>query len=371
MKIIITYASCGAGHLRAAQALYHYFKENSSGQDIEIVDILEKTQPFFKNSYRYGYPFLVNHALWLWGFAFWITRVKYLKAITRGITSLINRLNNTDFADFLIRSQPDFVISTHFLPSEITAYLKKIKRLKSRLVTVITDFGVHPFWIADDTDMYIAASVFTKEQLIRQGVGEGKIKVLGIPIEASFLKQYDKGALFKRFDLEPDKFTVLIVTGSFGIGEIEKAVELLYQEAQILVVCARNQVLYASLKKKGYPGLKVFGFIDNIQELMAVSDIIIAKPGGLTIAESLAMDLVPIFITSIPGQETENAAFLTRKSIGINIKEITSIKDVVLDFKNHPDKLKNIRERIRQEKKPFAARDLYDVICQGGVGISG
>ncbi len=371
MKIIISYASAGTGHFRAAEALYNYFKKNCPHQDIEIIDVLEKTNPLFRNLYRYGYPFLVNHALWLWGFAFWITRVKYLRPVTRAIASVINRLNTNDFIKFLIHRNADFIICTHFLPSEIAAYLKRAGRLRPKLVTVITDFGVHPFWIADITDMYIVASDFSKEQLILQGVKESKIKVLGIPIDTKFLNQYDKDALCKKFALESNKFTVLIVTGSFGIGEIENVVDLLYKEVQVLAVCARNKILYAKLKKKNYPGLRVFGFIDNIQELMAVSDIIITKPGGLTIAESLTMGLLPIFITSIPGQETENAAFLAGKSIGINIKDISSIKGIVLDFKNYPDKLKSIKEKIKQEKKPTAIRDLCDVICQGSVRVAG
>jgi processive 1,2-diacylglycerol beta-glucosyltransferase len=367
MKIIITYASAGTGHRRAAEALYNYFKENCPTHDLKIIDILEKTNPFFKNLYCWGYPFFVNHALWLWCFGFWITYIKAFRPIIKTLVSLINQLNTRNFVQFLIQENADFIISSHFFPVEVVARLKRNQKLDSKLVTVITDFGVHPFWVLDDTDIYIVASDFSKEQLIQQGVKENKIEVLGIPIDAKFLKSFDKNILCKKFNIAPDKFTVLIVTGSFGIGKIEEAVDLLYQEVQILAVCAQNKILYARLKQKNYPGLKIFGFIDNIQELMAVSDIIITKPGGLTISESLAMDLLPIFITAIPGQETENAKVLAKKSIGINIKDIASIKDIVVDLKNHPDKLKNIKEKISKEKRPFAAKDLCNVICQDSI----
>jgi len=371
MKIIITYASAGTGHFRSAEALYNYFKKNCSQHDIELIDALGKTHPLFRSFYRHGYPFLVSRALWLWGFFFWITSAKYLRPVTKAIAVIINRLNTQTLVSYLIKSNADLVISTHFIPSEIAAYLKKAKKIRSRLVTVITDFGVHPFWIADDTDIYVVASDFTKEQLISEGVKESSISVLGIPIDAKFLEQYDKNILCQKFGLAADKFTVLIVTGSFGIGEIEKVIDLLYKETQLLVVCARNKMLYAKLKKKDYCGLKVFGFIDNIEELMAVSDVIITKPGGLTISESLAMDLVPIFIASIPGQEAENAGFLAKRSIGMNIKDIACLKGIILDFKNHPEKLDSIKERIRKEKRPFAVRDLCDVICQGSLRVTG
>ncbi len=363
MKIIITYVSAGTGHRRAAEAIYNYFKENCGACDLKIIDALQKTNFIFKNFYSYGYLFLVNHALWLWHFCFWIASLAALRPFTITFNSLLNRLNAKGLFSFLIKEKPDVIISTHFLPSEIVMYLKKIKALNTRLITVITDFGVHPFWIIDGTDMYIVASVFTKEQLILKGIGEDIVKDLGIPIDSKFSKQYERGVLSRKFDIEPDKFTILISTGSSGIGRIEEIVDSLYTEVQILVVCAHNKTLYERLKKRNYSKMKVFGFIDNIQELMAVSDIIIAKPGGLTISESLAMDLLPIFITAIPGQETANAKILEEKSIGINIKDVRLVKEIVLDFMGHPDKLKMMKGRISEVKRPFAVKELCSVIC--------
>lgn len=368
MKVIVTYASAGTGHRRAAEALYDYFKEHCSAFDLGIIDALEKTNPLFKNIYGYGYPFLVNHAPWLWRFSFWVTSLKPLRTVNKVLVSLTNRLNTKSFADFLIKENADFIISTHFLPSEVSIYLKKNKKIDSKLVTVITDFGVHPFWVSEGTDIYIVASDSTKEELARQGIEEDIIKDIGIPIDLRFSNQYEKEPLHKKFGLKPNEFTILVSTGSFGIGQIQRIIDLLYREVQILVVCANNEKLYTRLKKRSYPQVKVFGFVNNMQELMAVSDIIITKPGGLTISESLAMDLLPIFITAIPGQETENVKFLAENSVGIVLENIALIKDIVLDFKVHPDKIKGIKEKISRLKKPYAAKELCNVICQSSGG---
>lgn len=367
MKIIITYASAGTGHRRAAEAIYNYFKENCPSHDLKIIDALEKTNFLFKNIYSKGYLFLVNHALWLWGFSFWLTSIKASRTIANILIFAINRLNAKKFFQFLINERADFIISTHFFPPEVAARLKKIKKLDAKLITVVTDFGIHPLWIAGGTDMYIVASNVSKEQLILEGIPEDSIKDFGIPIDAKFFKKYEKNILCKKFAIAPDKFTILIATGSSAIGQVEEIVGSLYKEVQILVVCAHNKILYARLRKRNYPNVRAFGFIDNMQELMAVSDMIITKPGGLTITESLAMGLLPIFITAIPGQETENAKILAKKSIGINIKDVASIKDVVLDFRDHPDKLKNMKEKINELKRPFVVKELCDVICQGSI----
>jgi processive 1,2-diacylglycerol beta-glucosyltransferase len=218
--------------------------------------------------------------------------------------------------------------------------------------------------------MYAVASDSTKRLLTFQGIDDSSIIDSGIPVDPKFFEKYDKNILSEKFDIKPDKFTILISTGSSGIGEIEEVIEQLHDAVQILVVCANNKNLYAKLKKDNYPGVRVFSFIDNIQELMAVSDMIITKPGGLTIAESLAMGLSPVFITAIPGQETENVRILAMNHIGIRVKDISLVKDIVLHFKNNPEALKNARNKINEFKRPFAVKELCNVICQGSVRAS-
>lgn len=370
MKIIITYASAGTGHRRAAEAIYNYFKENFPNHDLQIIDALQKTNFVFSKIYSYGYLFLISYALWLWHFFFWFTSFKLIRPITKISNSLLNWLNAKNFFNFLIHENPDIIISTHFFPSEIAAHLKKNSKLNSTVVSVITDFGVHPFWVIEGTDIYVVASAFTKEQLMLKGVDKDIIIDSGIPIDLKFSKQYERGVLCARLGIKPDKFTVLISTGSSSIGEIENIVKSLYSEVQVLVVSAQNKALYTRLMKKDYENVKVFGFVSNMHELMAASDMIITKPGGLTISESLAMGLFPVFITAIPGQETENAEILAKNSIGINIKDVALVKDVVLEFRDNPGKFKEIKDKINILKKPFAVKELCGAICQGGPRVT-
>jgi processive 1,2-diacylglycerol beta-glucosyltransferase len=363
MRVIIVYASAGAGHKTAAEAIYNHLKEYRKDIQVDLADILDKSHIFFKASYCYGYSFLINYAPILWRLGFWATDSKVLRPFTRAIASFLNRLNTRVFTKFLLRENPHCIISTHFLSSEICAYLKRKKKISSKVVTVITDFGVHPFWISEGTDLYIAASDFTKEILTDEGVKESAVRVLGIPVNTKFLEKFNKAGLLVKFNLAKNKFTVLVVTGSFGMGPIEEIADALYQQAQILVVCAKNKKLFEILKRKNYPSVRVFGFIDNIQELMAVSDVIITKPGGLSIVESLVMGLLPIFIVPIPGQETENIKVLAKYGLDLETRDVHQIKERVLYFRDHPDKLKELKEVIDRIKKPFAVRDICDVIC--------
>jgi len=363
MKILIPYASAGAGHRRAAEAIYDYLKGACPDYGIKIIDVLDKTNALFRFNNTVGYSALIKYAVGLWNFAFWLTEFKLFRFISSPLATFINNINSVNFIRYLIRKNPDVIISTHFLPSNIAALLKRHRKIKSKLVTVITDFGVHPYWISKHTDLYVVASDFTKERLIKEGVSSEIIKVFGLPFHPRFLRQFDRKALASKIGINPDKFTVLLMTGSFGIGPLETIAELLHKEMQVLVVCATNEKLRNNLLKKNLPNVIVYGFVDNTEELMAVSDLIVTKAGGSTIAEVLNMDLVPVFVSIIPGQESGNVEALKELGVGITPRNLTELKDIVMDFKRNPEKLEEMKEKIETLKKPFVCQEIADAIC--------
>jgi processive 1,2-diacylglycerol beta-glucosyltransferase len=363
MKVLIIHASAGAGHRRAAEAIYNYLKEFHPELDLELLDALDKTNPIFKFDYTKGYSFLVHYAVLLWHWAFLVTDSRFLRPVSRWIARILNLINSQRLIRYLLEQNPGVIVSTHFLPSELAAGLKEKNRINSKLITVITDYGVHPFWISAGTDFYIVASDFTKARLALEGVGLDKIKVLGLPFDPKFLQKFERQDICRKLGIDPEKFTVLVMTGSFGLGPLEEIVGSLYQDCQLLVVCAGNKKLYARLQKKNFPNVKVFGFISNAEELMAVAQIIITKPGGATITEVLIRELPPVFISAIPGQETANVAALAGYGIGSSPRNLREIRSAVLDLKNNPQKLEEQKIRIREIKKPLACKELASVIC--------
>ena len=368
MRIIVSYASAGAGHFKAAEAIFNYLKEHCREAELKLVDVLDMSCPVFALFYRWGYSFLIRRAPFLWQVAFFLTDFKFSRFFTRAVAIVINNINTGGFIRFLIKEDPDVLVSTHFLPSELAAGLKRKGKIRSKLITQITDFGVHPFWVSKGTDIYIVASLLGKEQLISSGVREDTVKELGIPVGSKFLKNYDKQELRKKLGIDLQQFTVLAITGSFGTGPLEKIADILHEDVQVLVVCANNRKLYSRLMDRCLANVKVFGFIDNAEELMAACDLIITKPGGLSTVESLAMDLFPIFISPIPGQETGNIKALAFEGVGFYPKRIVQLKDIVLDFKEHSEKLEAARQAVRRMKRPDCLREICNVVCEGSSG---
>ena len=169
MRVLITYVSAGAGHRRVGEAVFDYLRSNRKDLTLELVDILPFCNPILRFCYNSGYPFLVHYASWLWGLFFWMTGFKPTRWFSRKSSLIANYFSCRKFADYLIKEKFDFIISTHFLNSELAADLKLKNKIQAKLITVITDFGVHPFWISNGTDLYIVASGLTKAKLLRMG----------------------------------------------------------------------------------------------------------------------------------------------------------------------------------------------------------
>jgi len=368
-KILIVYNSAGSGHKRVAQAIFKEF--SIKFKDVKIIDALDYTNSFFKFIYTDGYFFLSAYLPKIWRFFFYLCENRLLSLFVDFIRFYANRLNSKKLNKFLIKERPDIVIGTHFFINEVISFLKKRGSIKSYLISVITDFCAHRFWIQEGVDLYIVGTKETKKESVKKGVSEDKIKILGIPVDRKFYAPQDKRFLCEGLGLREDMFTILIVTGTFGSNMIRKVVDHLKDEIQIICVCGRNKRLFNKLVYRGYRFTKVYGLVENMDELMSVSDLIITKPGGSTISEALVKSLPMVFISMIPGQEEENAKILVDLGIGIIPKNIKDLKRIVFSLKEERTKLYRMRERIREISK-FSTREvIFDEICKGSCKYSG
>ena len=157
--------------------------------------------------------------------------------------------------------------------------------------------------------------------LAEKGVESWRIFDTGIPIDTSFTMKYDKHQLAKEMNLDLNIPIVLVMGGGLGMGGVKMALtalETLKMKLQVLVVAGENHNLRAELRKIAESSkhlVRVWGFSDNIQELMAVATLLITKPGALTISEALAMELPMVLSEPIPGQEKENAEYIEALSL--------------------------------------------------------
>ena len=191
---------------------------------------------------------------------------------------------------------------------------------------------------------------------------------MGIPFDPQFNEDIYPESVFQKLGLEPNVTTILIMGGGQGLGPIKtivRSLEKIKPGLQEIVICGINSKLYRSLKrkiKKYKKKILLFKYLDNVHELMGISDIIITKPGGITTAEALAKKLAMIIVKPIPGQEVSNTDYLTQKGAAIKIGKPKDVGRAVEELLNHPAKLKQLRESAGFISKPNASLDIAKLI---------
>jgi len=103
----------------------------------------------------------------------------------------------------------------------------------------------------------------------------------------------------------------------------------------------------------------IYGMVDNMHELMAASDIVISKPGGLTTSEVLARKTLMAVIDPIPGQEQRNSDYLLESGVAIRIHDLENGGLKISDLLRNKRRLSIMRSHLKWVSHPQAA---YDII---------
>lgn len=364
MKIVILYGSAGHGHQKAAESIQEgLLALGAPREKILVLDALTGTFAWFKKLYTAIYYYSVKHTPQMWGASYALSdNVFIYQNIVRHLRRLVNDFVSRPLIRRVIDEKPDIIISTHFLAPEIFGRLKEKGQINSYLVTVVTDFIPHSFWINPGTDHYWVMSEEGEKCLERKGVSSNRITAGGIPIALTFKPQNKKSEVRKKEGLDEKRFTLLITSGSFGLGptaEVLEAIKEFASSIQAIVVCGRNEDQLQALKKQTYPfPIKLYGFVSHMDELMEASDLIIAKPGGATTSESLAKGIPLVVLQPIPGQEAGNARLLKERNAAFFLGDPGDIRVILKGILDYPEVLKEKKREIARLGKPDASLEL-------------
>lgn len=367
-RVLVLSASVGAGHLRAAEAVEAALRETRPDIHARTVDVLDLTNPLFRRVYGKLYLDLVNKAPHALGYFYDLMDQPSRSGRNRGdrLRLAVEKLNLTKFVKFL-KSEPwDLVINTHFLPAAIIASLRKNDDVAIAQVTATTDFETHRLWVNLPCERFFTATEEGAKYLQHWGVPAGNTSATGIPIHPVFSRPSDRPALLAKHGLAADRPVILQLSGGFGVGPIEKLYRhLLDVEApvQIVAVTGRNEEIRHRLAEVPAPTrhrTKVMGFTREIDELMAVADLVVSKPGGLTTSESLARGAAMVVVNPIPGQESRNSDYLLESGAAIKVNNAATLAYKVTTLLNDPTRLDTIRGNVRRIARPRAAFDVVE-----------
>ncbi len=367
-KVLIVYATGGMGHVTAAKAVEEAFKNKYPEVEVKNVDVIDYANKLYKKVFVDGYNFVSAKRPELWG---WLYRQFNSKSNQKLPTALSQLAIEGSFIPFIKEFDPDFIVATHPLPMVLVSHSKRKEVIDIPSSMVLTDFGCHSFWVDPEVNYYFVSTESVGKCLQNYGAKPERIIVTGIPIELKFSRQLDKDELSKKFDLKPGLFTILIVGGQFSFSNLQKIVRGVRKQhqgkAQFLIVAGRDKKLKKALDNSDLPqndGIKTFGFIDNMHELMTVSDLIFSKSGGLTVSECMAKGLPMVINKVIPGQEEDNVSFLVGRGAAIKANNFSGIITAVNDLLANPEKIIEMKKAAREIGRSNSATALVDFVYQ-------
>ena len=266
----------------------------------------------------------------------------------------------------LLRSfgKPDIILSIQPEVNTMASYLKEWFGVP--IYSAIIDLVAHGLWVNKDIDGYFIPHADMKEELMNYGVEEENIVITGLPIREGFRNatKRDKVPLRKELGIDTDLPTVLMLGGLLGkMVDFIKVIESLSRVKvphQLIGIFGKNDIDREKAEKMDYP-YKLYpkGQIENVYDWMWASDIVITKPGSVTIAEITSLGKPIIVITPLAGslQETKFAELLQRKGIGKWVQTADEVGQCAENLLSNP----KLMEEVSKNAKDFGGVSLYSI----------
>lgn len=305
MNVLLLTGRFGMGHYSAAMTLAQEVKRHDPTAHVEVQDIFEAVTPNHYQAFYGAYTWLVNKAS-----IFYNTYYKMTERSRKNVKPPMMYALFGVLVRLLERVKPDVILSTLPLCSQLVSQYKKRFYAPFELVTCITDISAHNEWINDNTDYYLVGSDSVRRQLLARGVRAGSIFVSGIPVKAQFKEAHPAYAASYKH--------LLIMGGGLGLIPRDKQ---FYERLNALpdvrttLIVGSNQAAYDELHGK-YEHIEVVGYTDRVWEYMQQADLLLTKPGGITMFETIYSELPMLIRCPFLEQEVKNARFIEQHQIG-------------------------------------------------------
>ncbi|HEX7011548.1 MAG TPA: glycosyltransferase [Steroidobacteraceae bacterium] len=214
---------------------------------------------------------------------------------------------------------PHVIISTQMIPAAMASYLKQRGKLTAPIIGVITDFGVHDFWIQQGTDYYCVAHESIAAGMSAVRAHATKVAT-GVPLMPAFARPMLQAEARRELGLPQGEPVVLVLGGGLGLS-VDTAVRALLErqtDAFVLALPGRNHAARASLSALAAHNnrIRVYDWTDRMDLYLRAADVVVGKPGGISVAEALACGRPVLATRSLGGQEGFNVDFLERNGVG-------------------------------------------------------
>ena len=361
-RVLILFSDTGGGHRAAARALTDALKLLDPTCVVTVADPLIGQGPVIVRRLASLYSPMIRRSRTAWGAVYHTSNTKPTFAAIRAVFGPAVRRS---VGQLLKQHDPDVVLSVHPLLNHVAHQAIRKSGRPRALMTVITDLvDFHRGWTFSQADLVVAPTEGARRVALRRRVPAERVKLLGLPVDLRFRPPApgEKEALRRRFGLDQQRFTVLVMGGAAGVGHLAAQVRALADEPhswQLVVVCGRNEKLRRRLQElDAATPMLVLGFVDYMPELMRACDLVVTKAGPGAIAEALATG-VPLVITGfLPGQETSNVDFVVESRIGAFAPKEEDLLDEVRVMAEGGPTWREMSRKAEDLAHPYASSDI-------------
>jgi processive 1,2-diacylglycerol beta-glucosyltransferase len=363
-RVLILTLSVGSGHVQASAVVRDAIVDGPERMEVRILDAIPLSEPWFPWLYVQPYWWMLRYRRQTWRRLYeWRQRKRHRATaprwvFRRGCARLLQEIKS--FA-------PHLVIVTEIGAAEIAALGKREGLFSAPVLAVLTDFHAEPPWVQPEIDYYCVATGQAKSELIGWGISPQRILVSGIPIDPAFAVPYDKAETLRSIGLGPGRPVTLLMAGGMGLAPLDEMTLRLEQcraPVQVIAIAGHDENLHHRLQRlRGKVALDLvpFGWTGRVPELMAAADVLITKPGGLTVSEAMASGLSMILTHPIPGPEERNIHYLVDHEVAIRAANLDELAPLTHHLLNQPAMRQQMARLARELSRPGAAHAIAHV----------
>jgi len=366
--ILILTASIGSGHIKAAEAIEQELRRLAPQLRIRTVDFMSRDFSFFNWLLKKIYLTMLAWVPDLYDRCYRFAGASTGSGLSRDAFS---RVMLPSLKRLLRTERPSLILCTHPFPEGAASLLKRELKRRGResftLATVLTDYSVHEIWFYPLVDVYFVATDEMMEELVERTEAGSLVVGAGIPVSGALATLPSKEEMRHALGLK-EMPTVLLMGGGLGLGglcETFLTLEGLKERLQLLIVAGKNTELLLRVQKlarSSHHEVRAFGYLENVCEYMRASDLLLTKPGALTISEALVLGLPMLLHDPIPGPETENAIYATRRGAAVWLHPGEHIGRAVEELLSGD--LERMSGAARRTARAHAAEDIAHVLLR-------
>jgi processive 1,2-diacylglycerol beta-glucosyltransferase len=289
-RVLILSADVGEGHAAAARALADQIEGSPEQAEVTIIDGLAAMGRLLRPVVEDGYRVQLRLVPWTYTLMYWL--LEHVGPIRWSARRTLWLLGSRPLARCIAEHDPDVIVSTYPAVTVVLARLRRTKVVHCPTVATITDLTGLFFWAQPGIDMHLVMygeSMSSVERI----AGEGSVRLVRPLISADFLGPRCPLRARRALSLPEEGRMVVVSGGGWGVGDIEGAVQELcglQEVSSIVCLAGRNDQLADKLRSAftDQPRVHVYGFTDQMPQLLAAADVLVHSTGGVTCLEAKA-----------------------------------------------------------------------------------